>query len=295
MSSFLRLPTTKVRDDAGVLVVGGGYLGSAIARLVGPSVTVVRRDATPRPTRPLPAGARLVGLDLSTGEPEDVRRAFAHLAAERPVVATLARPQGSDARFYPMAARRLAEALPDHTTRLVWISSTSACPDVDGPVDEHTTGPVGPRGRMQRAAEEAVRTICSHRGIPWVIVRLGGLYGPSRPIGGWWTRRGPGAVVPGHGWIATNLVHLADAARIVLAAAREPRAEGRTLLAVAPDHTPRRLAYARAACARGEPPPRFEAPIPTDRRVRGKRVDGSHTATLLKYRFLHPVHAYGLR
>ncbi len=278
------------------LVVGAGYLGSAIARLCAAPPVVTRRTARRDPARPLPRGTCLIALDLDRASDRDLEARLAPLARERAVIACLARPSGATGAFYPRVAGRLVAALPASVRRLVWISSTSACPDRDGPVPEADAGapPVGPRGAAQRAAERTVLGGCAQRGIEAVVLRLGGLVGPGRPIGGH-ARRANGGPLPGHGWYATNLVHLADAARLALRASVVVGVEGRVLYGVAPDHTPRRLAYARAARARGERPPAFEAPVPADRRVRGKRVLAEESARRLGHRYLHPTHVYGLR
>ena len=271
------------RDEGpgAVLVAGAGYLGSAVARRLGPRTVVTRRRPTDDPRRPLPDGVEVVGLDLLAEPIRDVSVRLTRLADGRAVLACLAPGRAGRPDTYPALAARLADALPGSVQRVVWVSSTSACADVDGPVTCATPGPVGPRGLAQREAEDAIRRRCDVRGIPWAILRLGGLYGPGRPIAGRFLDGPAPPTIPGHGWTATNLIHLADATALAVAALAAPDACGRILAAVAPDPTPRRVLYARAAAARGRPAPRFAEPIPKDRRIRGKRVDGSATAQRL--------------
>lgn len=71
------------------------------------------------------------------------------------------------------------EAVP---RRLIYLSTSGVYGDCHGDwVDEtRTPAPVSDRARRRLAAEDIAREWCEARGVPLVILRVGGIYGPGR-------------------------------------------------------------------------------------------------------------------
>lgn len=265
-------------------VVGAGYLGRAVARAVpGPVLATTRRGAWSG-GGPAPDHVTVAALELGA-RAEAGRELMAGMSAAVLCVA----PRAGAPEPYTHAARLPRWLAPG--ARAVWISSTSAAAHRDGDVDEHTPGPPeGPRGELQRRAEAHFWDACAEAGVHGWVLRLGGLYGPGRSLGGRaLARDGP---LPGDGWIATNLIHRDDAVAAILAALGKPERAGVTVHVCAADHTPRRELYARAARARGLPPPRWQAPTPAGP-PRGKRVASVRMRTLLDLTPEHDTHWLG--
>jgi nucleoside-diphosphate-sugar epimerase len=146
--------------------------------------------------------------------------------------------------------------LPDSVQRIVYVSSTSVYAQTDGGwVDEMSEcSPVLENGRVCLEAEQSLaRSRCGARAI---VLRLAGLYGPGRiPRSAALTAAEPIAALE-HGFL--NLIHVDDAAGIVVAAARikPPR-----LYTVSDGNPPQRGDYyAELARLLGAPKPRFIAP-----------------------------------
>jgi nucleoside-diphosphate-sugar epimerase len=192
--------------------------------------------------------------------------------------------------LYVEGGRRLARLLPRlDPGRLVYVSSTSALPNVDGEVDETCDLPPDTdRGRVQREAEQIFQDAARENRTPWVILRLAGLYGPDRPIARIYRKRQD--PLPGDGMTATNLIHLDDAAAAVVAAVELDPETSAVVHVCDDEHTPRRHMYARAAKLRGEAPPAWERNPPADAPIRGKRVSNSRLHTILGVSLRHPHH-----
>jgi nucleoside-diphosphate-sugar epimerase len=129
-------------------------------------------------------------------------------------------------------------------------------------VDEQTPpDPQRDGGKASLAAEEVMRR--SRLGPRSAILRLAGIYGPGRIPYLDKLRAGEPIAAPSAGWL--NLIHVEDAARIVVAAdawlAARETANGPHVFNVS-DGTPvvRGDYYAEAARLIGAPPPTFTAP-----------------------------------
>lgn len=277
-----------------VLVAGAGWIGSALARALAEHESPVTVLATTRSGKwrgegPLPAKVAIRRLDLLREEPAVIARLFREARA---AVACLAPGRDQDRRaLYVEGARRFAAASASAALeRAVWCSSTSALPALDGWVDEDCEiWPEEERGRIQREAEEAFQQGCAAAGVPWVILRLAGLYGPGRELARVYSRSlAAGAPpLPGDGLEPTNLVHRDDVVAAILAALRlAPQCS--TLVHVCDeDHTVRRELVARIAVQRGLPPPRWER---AGGPPRGKRVAARRLAEILGVVLSHPRH-----
>lgn len=132
---------------------------------------------------------------------------------------------------------------------------------------------------------------CEAAGLPWTILRLGGLYGPGRELFRLY-RSSPDAALPGDGMQPTNLIHRDDALQAVLAALALPPAVRGVVNVVDDDHSPRREIFARLAAARGQPPPRWERE-PAGPTAVGKRVDNARLKAMLGVVLQHPRHTPG--
>lgn len=273
-----------------VAVVGAGFLGGPLAAALPAPVLATTRSGT-WSTGPVPAGIEVRRLDVLADPPDALAQA---LAGARALVVCYAPGRDQDRRaLYVEGTRRLlAAALATGVRRLVYTSSTSALPDRDDWLDDDCPEwPSEPRGRVQREAEALVAETCARADLPWLVLRLGGLYGPGRELFRLY-RDTPGAVLPGDGMQATNLIHRDDALAAVLAALAAPPELRGVINVVDDDHTPRREIFARLAGLRDAPPPTWER-SPTTSTSIGKRVRNDRMKSLLGLRLTHPRHTPG--
>lgn len=255
-------------DSGTKLVVGCGYLGLRVARLwrnAGAGVCAVTRSADR--ARALAAE----GLDPLVG---DVTAPDGLPAL--PAVDTLFwavgfdRASGASYRDVHVAGLgRVLDAIPG-APRVVFASSTGVWGTEDGSVVDETT-PVHPTreaGRVLLEAEDLLHARVGDRG---TALRFAGLYGPGRLPRLDDLKAGRPIAADPDSWL--NLVHVDDAARIVVAVAAAPHAH--QLYVVSDGHPVRRRDwYAHLAARTGSPPPSFDTAA---ERTRGadKRVDPS--------------------
>lgn len=250
------------------LVVGCGYLGLRVARLwrhAGDRVYAVTRSA--ERARSLAAE----GLDPIIG---DVTAPAA--LPDLPAIDTLFwavgfdRASGASYRDVHVAGLgRVLDAIPG-APRVVFASSTGVWGTEDGSVVDETTPahPTREAGRVLLEAESLLHTRTGDRG---TALRFAGLYGPDRLPRLEDLKAGRPIAADPDSWL--NLVHVDDAARIVVAVAAAPHA--RRLYVVSDGHPVRRRDwYAHLATRTGSPPPTFDTAA---ERTRGadKRVDPS--------------------
>jgi nucleoside-diphosphate-sugar epimerase len=256
-------------SESGVkLVVGCGYLGLRVARLwrnAGARVYAVTRSA--ERARSLAAE----GLDPIIG---DVTAPAA--LPDLPAIDTLFwavgfdRASGASYRDVHVAGLgRVLDAIPG-APRVVFASSTGVWGTEDGSVVDETTPahPTREAGRVLLEAEAMLHTRTGDRG---TALRFAGLYGPDRLPRLDDLKAGRPIAADPDSWL--NLVHVDDAARIVVAVAAAPHA--RRLYVVSDGHPVRRRDwYAHLATRTGSPPPTFDTAA---ERTRGadKRVDPS--------------------
>lgn len=281
-----------MRIPAPVAIVGGGWLGSALAMALPKPVVVTTRSGRWRDGAP-PPGVKVVALDVTGSLDVAALRGCKALVI---AVATGKRGATSQERraLWVDGIERLLQATkPNRWQRVVFIGSTSALPDLDGWIDERATAmPSHERGRVQREAEQVVATHCEREAIPWWVLRMGGLYGPGRQLGAIYAARDHGRdrILPGDGNTPTNLTHRDDAvASIEAALAARPALEG-IVHVVDDDHTTRRQMYAAVAAALGVEPVAWAEPLDPRAPPRGKRVGNLALKTLLRVRLQHPTH-----
>ena len=160
-----------------VLIAGCGYVGSALGELLaseGHSVLGLRRNPSSLPDVITPIAADLSRPISSETLPEDLDFAFYTASAG-----------GSDDAAYRAAyvdgPRNLLKALAPQQTnvrRLFFTSSTGVYAQANGEwVDE--TSPTKPESHTGRRLLEGERVFLEGQ-IPATVVRLSGIYGPSR-------------------------------------------------------------------------------------------------------------------
>ena len=272
-----------------VALVGGGFLGMALARTLGPGTVVATRSGVWRDGEP-PPGVRMHALDL-TARTLDLAPLQ---GCEALHVAIAPGDRSADRRaLYVEGTRRLLEqSTALRWRRIVYVSSTSALPAADGWVfDDERRRPDDARGQVQRDAEDAVLDFGRDHGIPTLVLRLGGLYGPGRALGRLYRHRGEGPL-PGDGNAPTNLIHLDDAVLASVAALEAPARVGGVVQVVDDDHTPRRAMYEAVAAAADLPPLVWERSIDPGEAPRGKRVSNLRLKLELGVRLKHPLHQW---
>lgn len=264
------------------LVFGCGYLGGRVAkrwRAAGDQVWVVTRDSQ-RAARLEQAGYYAVVADVTDA------RSLAVLQSQ-PAVDTLLYAVGYD-RSSPNSIHEvyqggLSNALanaPDVVGRVIYLSTTGVYGDASGEwVDEHTPpNPQRDGARASLAAEDVARA--SPLAARTLVLRLAGLYGPDRIPFLDRLRAGEPIPTSESGWL--NLIHVEDAADVVVELADRGAENGSQLLNAADGNPPTRGDY-YSAVARliDAPQPKYVAPSPdsprairarSDKRVCGKRL-----------------------
>ena len=189
-----------------LLIAGCGYVGSALARARvarGDRVFGLRRNPID-----LPPGVEPVAADLTAS------RSLADLPRDLDAVVYAAAPRGRDDAFYRITyvdgLRNLLAALAQQgqtPRRVIFVSSTAVYGQSRGEwVDETSpTEPTHFSGRRLLEAEGALR----ESGMPGVVLRLGGIYGPRRTRMLDEVRQGRAALARG-GPHYTNRIHRDD-------------------------------------------------------------------------------------
>jgi nucleoside-diphosphate-sugar epimerase len=160
-----------------ILIAGCGYVGSALARARvarGDNVYGLRRNPVD-----LPGGVTPIAADLA------VPRTLAELPPAIDVVVYAASPGGRDDAFYRTTyvegLRNLLAALKQQgqePRRTIFVSSTAVYGQTRGEwVDE--TSDTHPSHYSGQRLLEAETLLCDS-GLPGIVLRLGGIYGPRR-------------------------------------------------------------------------------------------------------------------
>ncbi|MGE0609031.1 MAG: SDR family oxidoreductase [Pirellulales bacterium] len=276
------------------LIIGCGYLGTRVAqrwRDAGQEVALLTRSAATAQRWRDEGYAAVIGDVTQPGTLNQL-----------PPAETVLYAVGFDRRaglpmrdVYVGGLRNVLNALPNSTGRLIYISSTGVYGSADGGwVDEAT--PCVPLRENGRVCLEAERVLQQHPlGNKAVILRLAGIYGPQRIPSQDKLKAGEPIDAPAEGYL--NLIHVDDAASVVLAAEKFPQPAGLYLVA---DGQPavRGEYYAELARLLKAPPPRF-VPPPVDspaaaRAAADKRIDSRKMFAELKVRLQYPDYRAGL-
>lgn len=270
-------------------IIGAGFLGQALVRTAKGPVIATTRSGQWRQPLPTPLDVSLHALDVSTTSLSAIQDLLR--PARAVVICYAPGPSQERKNLYVLGTHRLLSVVAKlPIQRVVYISSTSALPDLDAWVDEDCPiWPTSERGKVQREAEQLVISQCTQAGIPWLILRLAGLYGPGREIARIY-RNDPKGVLPGDGMEATNLIHVEDATAAVWAAL-SLASECQTIINVCDDdHQPRRWMIEQVANLLGNPPPMWELSVARRHAVHGKRVRNLRMKELLKVQLRYPSH-----
>ncbi len=243
------------------LIFGCGYLGERVARRwreAGDEVVVVtrRRERAEAFER---AGYGAIVADVT--QPATL--------ATLPTADTVLFAVGFDrsagasiGEVYADGVRNVLAALPSDVGRFIYISSTGVYGDAGGGwVDEDTPpDPQRDGGRASLAAEQALAASpFAARGI---VLRLAGIYGPARIP--YLDKLRAGEPIPAVSVGHLNLIHVEDAAAVVVAAAKAPDRQlnrKRRIYCVSDGHPVERGEYYReVARLVGAAPPTFVAP-----------------------------------
>jgi nucleoside-diphosphate-sugar epimerase len=277
------------------LIFGCGYLGSRVAALwqaAGHVVYAVTRS----PER----AAELTEMDLRPIVADVAGSTELVLPQEvETVLFAVGYDRGSGLAIHEVYAGGLARAIaavPASTAKFLYISSTGVYGHVTGSeVDESSPcEPTREGGRACLAAERVLEA--SSLTDRAVILRLAGIYGPGRIPRAKDLLAGQPIDAPAGGWL--NLIHVDDAARIVLLA--EERAPLPSLYVVSDGQpVPRGEYYRELARLLGAPPPQFVAPAAdspaAQRAASDKRVNSQKLMSELQPRLLYPSYREGLR
>jgi nucleoside-diphosphate-sugar epimerase len=279
------------------LVVGCGYLGSRVAALwlaQNKSVAVVTRSAE---------RARRLQADGYVPSVADVTdpQSLINVRQLGPIDSVLYavgfdRAAGQTMReVYVEGLRALLDALPTTVERIIYISTTGVYSQNDGGwIDENSE--CQPTRDAGRVCLEAELLLAQHAlGSRAIVLRLVGIYGPGRIPRRNELLSGQPVAAAADAWL--NLIHVDDAARIVLAVEKQVRPPRMYLVA---DGQPvrRRDYYAEAARLLQAPPPVFskeEPKIQTERRgSTDKRVNIARLTSEVQFDFQYPSFREGL-
>ena len=193
--------------------------------------------------------------------------------------------------------RNTLERLAGRVGRLGYASSTGVYGRGVGEwVDEESpTDPAHESGRVVLEAEGLLRAVAASRGLPIVILRFAGLYGPGRIPRRSSLERGDPIV--GDPDRPLNLIQVDDAAEAVVAALDRGR-PGRIYLVSDDRPTARREYYDAVARLLGAPAPRFVPPEPGSpeslREASSKRVSNRRLHAELGVSLAYPDITTGL-
>lgn len=248
-------------DNGDCLIVGLGYLGARVADVwlgQGRKVFATTRWAERSDELAGKGIAPVVWDVLAGGGPlPRVDTVLYCVGYDRSQAATMH-------EVYVEGLRRTLFSLPKPRLFL-YASSTGVYGDAQGGwVDESTPpAPLDPAGETCLQAEQSLREFARANGWDAIVLRLAGLYGPGRMIGAEGIKSGQPVAADPDGYL--NLIHVADAARVVDAARRLGNS-GETYNVADGNPVKRRDFYRHAASL-------LKAPEPTYAQARRQRGD----------------------
>ncbi len=276
------------------LIFGCGYLGLRVARLwraAGERVIAVTRSAE-RAGQFAAAGIEPLVADIVASAqlplPQDVRMVLLAVGYDRAAGRSIH-------EVYVGGLARVIGRLPQAVGKVIYISSTSVYGQVTGgEVDEDSPcDPIRAGGKACLAAERLLAA--SRFSQQAIVLRLAGLYGPGRIPRASDLAAGRPIDAPAEGWL--NLIHVDDAARIVLAA-EEKAVPPRTYVVSDGQPVERGAYYAELARLLQAPPPSFVAPSADSpaaaRATSDKRVNPRRMFRELAPRLAYPSYREGL-
>jgi nucleoside-diphosphate-sugar epimerase len=278
------------------LVFGCGYLGLRVAKLwrQGGEQVIALTRSTEKAANLETAGLTPLIADISQPNTLDP---IAQLTGIDTVLFSVGfdRSGKTIREVYVDGLAQVLRVLPA-VRRFVYISSTGVYGQAAGDVVDETSPcrPTREGGQACLAAEQVLRE--SNLAERTIVLRLAGLYGPDRIPRAKELQAGAAIAAPAQGFL--NLIHVDDAARIVLLAAQ--RAMPPKLYCVSDGQPVVRTEYYRElARLVGAPPPKFIEP-PRDspaaqRAGSDKRVSNALLIRELEPELLYPSYREGLR
>jgi len=258
------------------LIFGCGYLGGRVARLwrdQGDEVFVVTRSSE-RAARFTAEGLWPIVADVL--DPTSLR----NLPAAETVLFAVGYDRTTGAPIHDVFVNGWQATLDSlneaNLRRIIYISSTGVYGQTSGDVVDENS-PTVPDREGGKACLAAERLLAAHRlGSKGIVLRMAGLYGPGRIPNVADIRRGEPLSVVEQGFL--NLIHIDDAARIVLAAEASEIAP-RTYVVSDGEPVERRAYYEELARLLAAPTPRFVTPdVNAPRSARGnssKRINNA--------------------
>jgi nucleoside-diphosphate-sugar epimerase len=279
------------------LIFGSGYLGGRVAQRwhkAGHEIVVVTRSR-PRAEGFIHHGYGAIVADVT--QPESL--------ANLPTADTVLFAVGFDRTaggtiddVYAGGLHNVLGALPAETGRVIYISTTGVYGPAAGEWVDETTPP-DPRRDGGRASLAAEQALTAHPlGKNGILLRLAGIYGPGRIPFLEKLRAGEPIPAPSAGYL--NLIHVDDAASVIVAAGRLPSFnDGPRVYCVSDGHPVQRGEYyAEVARKIGGPAPTFCGPESNSpRAVRAesdRRIDNRRMVTELHVQLAYPDHRAGL-
>lgn len=278
------------------LIFGCGYLGLRVARRWRAAGETAVHVVTRSPERAATLAAEgLVPLVADVTRPETLR----DLPAADTVLFAVGYDRASGKsieQVYVAGFKHALDALPPAIGRLIYVSTTGVYGDCEGEwVNEDSAcRPLRPGGQASLAAEDALwQSPLASRG---VILRMAGLYGPGRIPNRAPLLAGEPLAVPTAGFL--NLIHVDDAAAVVLAAEAADVSLPRRYVVSDGHPIPRGQYYAELARLLHAPAPRFVEPAADDSRAAraaaDKRLDNSRMLAELHVSLAYPSYREGL-
>jgi nucleoside-diphosphate-sugar epimerase len=267
------------------LIFGCGYLGLRVAKLwkkQGHSVWTVTRSEE-RSLQLGMEGMLTAGADVTKSETLRFLKTLPDLSLASEIKKpneTVLFAVGYDRasgmsihEVYVEGFKNVLDALPADIGRLIYISTTGVYGSAGGEwVDEETPpDPQRDGGRASLAAEQALaQSPFASRGI---VLRLAGIYGPGRVP--YLDKLRAGEPIPAPSQCYLNLIHVDDAAAVVVAAeGLSQLGNGPRIYCVSDGHPVERGEYYReVARLVGAPPPKFIAPEPNSPRAARAAAD----------------------
>jgi nucleoside-diphosphate-sugar epimerase len=276
-----------------VLIVGCGYIGLPLgARLIreGHDVFGLRRNPRAEPELRA-AGIHPLFADIT--RPEQLQKLPAGFDWVVHCVAAGGVMDNYQQTYFDGTSRLLEWLSLNPPRRLVYTSSTSVYGQIDGSlVDENSpAAPEAETSRILVATEnlllQAANAGSRAPGIPAIVLRVAGIYGPGRGHGFKLFLRGQ-ARIEGQGSRYMNMIHRDDVGGCIRAALQAGQ-PGQIYNAVDNEPVTQRQFYEWLSATLGKPLPPAEPDNPTRRRaITNKRVSNTKLRTELEYAFEFP-------
>jgi len=252
-----------------VLVTGAnGFTGSHLSRLLTETGHEVRVLVRPRSDRSLLEGIDVEPFEGELTHPASLRAAVTGVERIFHIAAVYREAKLPDSYYREVnveGTRLLAEAsLAEGGIPFLYCSTCGVHGEVEPPADE--SAPYNPGDIYQQTKVEAERVVLSlhrDRGLPAVVLRPVGIYGPGdrrflKLFRGVVRRRFP---MIGDGRVFYHLTHVEDVARGFMRAAETPSAVGEAFILAGAEYTTIRELVSIIAGKAGVAPPRLRLPV----------------------------------